>query len=178
MKYNLSISQSPHSKAEKQVYEDYVKEICYLLLVSSLLFATQTCLDIQFAISLITQFSSNPSVILLKKAECILHYFKRITNFQLVLNRHAKRFFDLDSWTNSNWAQDLDYNHSVSFIFDIVRGIVFWSLKKQPTVAALFVKTKYIASTKATKKVIQLQMLLLEPNFPQITVTTRVTQSW
>jgi len=31
---------------------------------------------------------------------------------------------------------------------------VFWSLKKQPTVAALFVKTKYIASTKATKKVI------------------------
>jgi len=40
VKYNLSISQSPMSEAEKQAYKEYTGNIHYLFLVGSLLFMT------------------------------------------------------------------------------------------------------------------------------------------
>lgn len=41
VKHNLFASQSLNSKAKKWAYKDYAKGIYYLLLMGSLLFATQ-----------------------------------------------------------------------------------------------------------------------------------------
>lgn len=60
--HNLSISQSPSNPDEQQKYNDHSGDIHYLSLIGSLLFATQTQPDIQFAIGLTAQFSGNPGI--------------------------------------------------------------------------------------------------------------------
>ena len=108
VKYSLSLSQSPKTEAEKRAYQDYVGYISYLSLVSSLLFATQTRPDIQFAVGLVAQFGSNPGIAYHEAAKCILHYLKGTTNYNLVLGRRREGKFDLIGWSDSNWTQDVD----------------------------------------------------------------------
>ena len=134
---------------------------------------TQTWPDIQFAANIIAQFGGNPEVAYLKAAKYILCYLKGTTDFGLVLGRQTKENFDLVGQTDSNWAQDPDNCHSVGrFIFNIARGSISWSLKKQPTVTTSLVEAEYITSASATKEAIWLYTLLEEPDFSQITVTT------
>jgi len=68
VKHNLSTTQSPQSKAEKQAYKNYAGDIHYLSLVGSLLFATQTRPDIQFTVNLVAQFGDNPGIAHLEAA--------------------------------------------------------------------------------------------------------------
>jgi len=106
VKNNLSTSQSPTSKAEKHAYKGYSDGIHYLSLVGSLLFATQTHPDIQFAVSLVAQFGGNPGVAHLEATKCILCYLKGTVDFRLVLGKQQNSNFDLVGWTNSNWGQN------------------------------------------------------------------------
>ena len=172
IKHNLSISQSPISEAEKQAYKEYAGHIHYLSLVRSLLFATQTWPDIQFAVNLIAQFGSNPGIAHLEAAKHILHYLKGIMDFGLVLERQTKGSFDLVGWTDSNWAQDPNDHYLVGeFIFDIAGGSISWSSKKQPIITTSSVEAEYIASASTTKEAVWLHILLEELDFPQATAT-------
>jgi len=53
VKYDLTLSNSPQTEAEKQTYKDYANGIHYLSLVGSLLYATQMWPNIQFVVSLV-----------------------------------------------------------------------------------------------------------------------------
>jgi len=108
VKHSLSLSQSPKTKAEKRAYQDYTGYTPYLSLVGSLLFATQTCPDIQFAVGLVAQFGSNPGIAHHKATKGILCYLKGTANYNLVLGRQREGKFDLIGWSDSNWAQDVD----------------------------------------------------------------------
>jgi len=172
VKHNLSANQSPTSEAEKRAYKDYSDGIHYLSLVGSLLFATQTRPDIQFAVSLIAQFGGNPGIAHLEAAKRILRYLKGTVDFKLVLGRRENGGFDLVGWTDSNWGQDPNDRRSVGgFVFDIAGGCVSWSSKKQNTVATSSVEAEYVASATATKEAIWLWTLLEELNFTQTTAT-------
>jgi len=168
VKHNLSTTQSPQSEAEKQAYKNYAGDIHYLSLVGSLLFATQTRPDIQFAVNLVAQFGGNPGIAHLEAAKRILRYLKGTIDLNLVLGRRMKREFDLVGWTDSNWAQDPDDHRSTSgFAFDVGGGVISWSSKKQPTVATSSVEAEYIASANATKEAVWLRTLLRELDLPQ-----------
>jgi len=52
VKHDLFTSQSPSSKAELNEYLNFSGGIHYLSLVGSLLYATQTCPDVQFLVNL------------------------------------------------------------------------------------------------------------------------------
>jgi len=172
VKHNLFTSQSPISKAEKRAYKDYSDGIHYLSLIGLLLFAIQTQPDIQFAVSLVTQFGDNPGIAHLEAAKCILCYPKGTVDFKLVLGRQENGGFDLVGWTDSNWGQDPDDRRSVgSFVFDIAEGCMSWSSKKQSTVATSSVEAEYVTSATTTKEAIWLRTLLEELNFTQITAT-------
>ena len=120
VKYDLTLSNSPQTEAEKQTYRDYANGIHYLSLVGSLLYATQMWPNIQFAVSLVAQFGSNPGVTHLEATKRILRYLKGTVNFNLVLGHRSRDIFDLVGWTNSSWAQDQDNCRSTSgFVFDI-----------------------------------------------------------
>jgi len=172
VKHDLSLSQSPSTEAEKQAYQDYASDIPYLSLVGSLLFATQTRPDIQFAVGLIAQFGSNPGIAHFKTAKRVLHYLKGTADYNLVLGRRRERRFDLIGWSDSNWAQDVDDCRSTSgFVFDVAGSSVTWSSKKQPTVATSSVEAEYVASANATKEAVWLHTLLTELDFPPMTAT-------
>jgi len=87
VKHDLTLSQSPITEAEKCAFEDYAGDIHYLSLVGSLLFATQTRPDIQFAVGLIAQFSNNPGIAHLEAAKRILRYLKSTVDYNLVLGK-------------------------------------------------------------------------------------------
>ena len=108
IKHSLSISQSLSSEAKLNKYSSFSRGIYYLLLVSSLLYATQTCLNIQFFINLTAQFSENPSIPYLEAAKCILHYLKGTQSFSLVLEYHGRGAVDVIGWTDLNWAGNVD----------------------------------------------------------------------
>jgi transposase InsO family protein len=170
--HNLSLSQCPSNSEELQKYNDYADGIHYLSLVGSLLFATQTRPDIQFAVGLVAQFSKNPGIPHLAASKRILRYLKGTTNFHLVLGQRDSEKLNLIGWSDASWAQDPDTRKSVSgFVFDIYGGSVSWSSKKQSIVATSTMEAEYIASSNATKEAIWLRTLLKELDFPQTTAT-------
>ena len=170
--HGLSLAQCPTDSDGHKDYSEYAKGIQYLSLVGSLLFATQTRPDIQFAVGLVAQFSSNPGIAHLAAAKRILHYLKGTANYALVLGRRDEGSIDLVGWSDASWAQDPDFRRSVSgFVFDIAGGSVSWSSKKQSVVATSSVEAEYIASANATKEAIWLRTLLNELDFPQTTAT-------
>jgi len=172
VKHDLTLSQSPTTEAEKCAFEDYAGDTHYLLLVGSLLFATQTRPDIQFAVGLVAQFSNNPGIAHLEAEKRILCYLKSTVDYNLVLGKREKGKFDLVGWSDSNWAQDRDDCRSTSgFVFDVAGSFISWSSKKQATVATSSIEAEYIASANATKEAIWLCTLLTELDFPLATAT-------
>jgi len=95
IKHSLLLSQLLKTKAEKRTYQNYTSYTFYLSLVSSLLFATQTCPDIQFAVGLVAQFGSNTDIVYYKATKHILYYLKETVNYNLVLERQREGKFDL-----------------------------------------------------------------------------------
>jgi len=134
-------------------YSNFSGGIHYLSLVGSLLYATQTCPDIQFSINHIAQFSGNPGIPHLEAAKCILCYLKGTQDFSLVLGHYGRGAIDIIGWTDSDWAGNVDTRRSVGG-FDVARGCVFWSSKKQASVATSLVEAKYVASGNATKEAV------------------------
>jgi len=166
VKHELSLSQSPQTKAEKHAYKSYAQDMHYLSLVGSLLFAMQMRPDIQYAVGLIAQFGANPGVAHLEAAKCILRYLKGTADYHLVLGRRWEGYFDLVDWSDSNWAQDMNDCRSTSgLIFDVVDSSIAWSSKKQATVATSSVEAEYVAFTNATKEAVWLHTLLTELDF-------------
>jgi len=95
VKHSLFISQFLFSKTEQNEYSSFSEGIHYLFLVGSLLYATQTYLDIQFSVNLIAQFSRNPSISYLEVTKCILYYLKGTQDFSLVLEHHGRGAIDI-----------------------------------------------------------------------------------
>ena len=108
VKHNLSTLQSPKTKEEVTKYLEYSNSLHYLKIVGALLYTTQTRPHIQYAISIVSQFGSNPGKPHFEAAKCILRYLKGTANLGLTLGCSRNEFVDLVGWTDSNWAQDLN----------------------------------------------------------------------
>ena len=105
--------------------------------------------------NLVVQFGSNPGIIHLEAAKCILCYLKGTIDLNLVLGRQMKEGFDLVGWTDSNWAQDPNDHQSMSeFAFDVGERVISWLSKKQPTIVTLSVEAEYIVSANTTKEAV------------------------
>lgn len=87
--HNLSLLQFSKTSENAKSDAKYARGTNYLSMVESLLYATQTCSDIQFAMSLVAQFANNPSILHLITQKCILCYLKNTRNYGLVLSRFA-----------------------------------------------------------------------------------------
>ena len=172
VKHNLSTSQSPKTEEETMKYLEYASGLHYLEIVGALLYATQTHPDIQYAVSVVSQFGSNPGKSHLEAAKRILCYLKGTANLALTLGSSGSESVDLVGWTDFNWAQDPDSCRSIGgFLFKIAGGSVSWSAKKQPTVALSTVEAEYMAAANVTKEAIWLRVLLEDLGYPRINAT-------
>jgi len=60
-------------------------------------------------------------------------------------------------------VKDLSDLHSfLGFVFMMGSGAIFWSSKRQPTIALLTTKAEYTATTQATKEAIWMTKLMKE----------------
>jgi hypothetical protein len=140
--------------------------------VCSVLYATQTCPDCQYAVSTLAQFSANPGKAHFEAVKRVLRYLKGTADFGLTFGGSGEGV-DLIGWTDSDWAQDTDSRHSVgSFVFDVAGGSVSWSSKKQPMVALSTVEAEYMATSNATREAIWLWTLLEDFGFTQAEAMT------
>lgn len=152
--------------------QEYANGVHYLALVGSLLYATQTRPDIQFAVGLVSQFSRNPGKPHLTAAKRILGYLGGTADFRLTLGGRNNKEVDIVGWTDSDWAQDPDNRRSVGgFTFDVAGGVVSWSSKKQATVALSTAEAEYMAASNATKEAVWLRTLLGDLGYPQVKAT-------
>ncbi len=92
VKHGLSASQSPKTAEELAQYLEYAKGINYLELTGSLLYATQTRPEMQFAVGVIAQFGGNPGIPHLEAAKRCLRYLKGTADFVLTFGAHKRRF--------------------------------------------------------------------------------------
>jgi hypothetical protein len=170
VKASLSKEQSPANEEEKRQYAEVAKGFSYAECLGAVLYMTQTRPDIQYAVGICSQFTSNPGKAHLVALKRILRYLKGTMSFGLVLGR--KNGTDLVGWTDSDWGQDADTRRSTGgFVFDVAGGIVSWSSKKQPTVALSTVEAEYMAAANATREAIWLRTLLEDLGFQQTSAT-------
>ena len=142
---------------EQNEYSSFSEGIYYLFLVGSLLYATQTCSDIQFSVNLITQFSRNSGISHFEATKCIICYLKGTQDFSLVLGYYERGAINVIGQTNSDWASDIKTRCSVGgFVFDVARGCISWSSKKQVSVAISSIETEYIVLANVTKEAVWL----------------------
>ena len=98
--HHLSQTQTPCNQFEQEEYERYARGIRYISLVGSLLYATQTRPNIQFAVGLTAQFMGNPGIPHLSACKRILQYLKGTKNLLLRLGGLKKGGMTLIGWSD------------------------------------------------------------------------------
>jgi hypothetical protein len=79
----------------------------------------------------------------------------------------------LTRYTDADWANDLADRKSTSgYVFKLAGGVISWSSKKQPSIALLSTKAKYIAGAHMAKEVVWLQHLFSKVGLPDNGPTT------
>src|SRR5260221_1362962 len=113
-----------------------------------------TCLDISFAITKLSQYSSNPGEEHWIAINQLLQYLNATKNYRLAYDRNSE-YNDESGYSDSDLAGDPRDHHLISsFIFIMAGAAISWSSKKQPSVALSSTEGEYMAMTHATKEAI------------------------
>jgi hypothetical protein len=130
--------------------------------------------DLAASISIISQFSANPSDGHLHAAKRVLRYLRKTTHYKLHLGAFADdnsvqtqtQHLQLYGYSDASWGDDLPTRRSTSgYVFYLSKGPVSWSSKKQATVALSSTEAEYMALTHAAKEAIWLRRFLTELRF-------------
>jgi len=122
-----------------------------------------TQLDLTYTIAALGRHTANPGPNHQHALKCVFCYLWATADHQLVLGHNATSVPTLLSYTNSNWASNIDDHKSTSgYIFTLEGGTISWSSKKQPTVTLSSTEAKYIASAHTIKEATWLRLLLSE----------------
>jgi hypothetical protein len=120
--------------------------------------------DIAFAITTLSQFSSNPGPKHWMAIKRLLRYLRGTLNYTLTYGNIASHMTpSLIGYCDSDWGSNVDDRRSITgYVFLLAGGAVSWQAKKQPTVALSSVEAEYMASTQATKEAIWWRTFLKE----------------
>ncbi|XP_070660467.1 uncharacterized mitochondrial protein AtMg00810-like [Malus domestica] len=136
----------------------------YQRLVGNLIYLTITCLDITFAVSLVSQFMHAPIVEHLNIVKRILHYLKRsIDRGILMRNNHATK---IHAYTDVDWAGSaIDRKSTIGYCTFVVGNIVTWKSKKQQVIARSSAEAEYRAMAATACELIWLKSFLFDLRF-------------
>jgi transposase InsO family protein len=135
----------------------------YQSIIGSLLYLVRgTRSDIAYAVTKLSQYSSDPSTIHEQALKRVLRYIRGTSNYCLEY-KASNGSNILQAFTDSDWGGDVDSRRSMSgYVFLFGGGAVNWSSKTQATVALSSVEAEYAATTHAAKEAIWLSRLLRE----------------
>jgi hypothetical protein len=110
--------------------------------------------DLAFAVSMLSQFATNPSDKHWKALKRVFHYFKAMHDLGLKygpFGDNDKSSFN--SYTDSDWGVDKESRKSTSgYVFILGGGAISWTFKRQQTIVLSSCKAEYMAMTLAVKE--------------------------
>jgi hypothetical protein len=128
--------------------------------------------DIGYAITSLSQYSSNPGEEHWTAINRLLRYLNATKHFKLIYNGNSKHD-DETGYSDSDWAGDpRDYRSVSGFVFTMAGTAISWSSKKQSSVALSSTEGEYMATTHATKEAVWIQNFLQDIGFPIPNSTT------
>jgi hypothetical protein len=116
--------------------------------------------DLAFTVTLLSQFSSNPSKEYLAAAKHTLRYLKLTKDWML---KYLKPTTDITCYTDSSYASDQDDRKSFSgYVLYCGKSAISWYSKKQNSVALSTTEAEYMAMSPAAKQLIWIKNGLKE----------------
>ena len=124
-----------------------------------------------YAISKLSQFSSNPTEQHHQALKRVLRYLKGTKGLGLTYRKGEQG--ELISWTDSSWASDLDDTKSTSgYLVQLNGAAVSWCSQKQLTVAKSTCEAEYVGQSDAGSEIVWLRGLLEDLGVHPIGSTT------
>ncbi|KAJ9543865.1 LOW QUALITY PROTEIN: hypothetical protein OSB04_023572 [Centaurea solstitialis] len=119
--------------------------------------------DIAFAVSRLSQFTSNPGTNHWKAVGRVLGYLKRTSDLELTYNTHLGI---LEGYTDASWIDNSDDSKSTSgWIYTLAGGAISWASKKQTCIAHSTMEAELIALAVAGKEAEWIRDLLTNLHF-------------
>jgi hypothetical protein len=109
--------------------------------------------DIAFAVSALSRYSTRPFTSHLTAAKRVLRYLKSAADFKLVFPRSPTDSSPLVGYTDSDFARDINGRKSQGgYIFKAYSGPVSWKSYKQSMVALSTTEAEYVACSEAARE--------------------------
>jgi hypothetical protein len=172
----LSKSDCPATDIEREA----VKAIPYQSAIGAIMYCMLgTRPDIAFAITALSQYSSNYGAKHWTAVKHLLRYLQGTQDYKL---SYGLKKGDGDpvlfGYCDSDWGNDIDDRRSYTgYAFILAGGAVSWQSKKQPTTALSSVEAEYMAATQATKEAIWWRTFLSELGLVIAGSTVLITDS-
>ena len=120
-----------------------------------------TCPDIAFAVTHLSQFSTNPTKDHYKAAQHICCYLVGTRDYKLVYTWEEDK--GLVAYTDSHWAAYTIQCHSVTgYFFKLANGIISWRSHAQKTIALSSMEAEYMVISDCSRQVIWIKTLIKE----------------
>ncbi|KAL6313697.1 hypothetical protein AAG906_010115 [Vitis piasezkii] len=133
----------------------------YKRLVGKLNYLTVTRPDIAYAVSIVSQFMSAPTVKHWAALEQILCYLKRAPGLGILYSNHGHA--QIECFTDADWAgSKADRRSTTGFCVFVGGNLVSWKSKKQNVVSRSSAESEYRAMVQATCEIMWLYHLLIE----------------
>ena len=121
--------------------------------------ATCTRPDISAAVSVLSQFMSNPSETHWTGVKRVLRYLRGTSNYGLVYDGNGSN--ELYGFCDADWAGDMNTRRSTSgYVFRFGNSSITWCSRRQATVAKSSTEAEYVSLSSASQELIWLRRLL------------------
>jgi hypothetical protein len=139
----------------------YISVELYYRLVGKLLYYTNTRIDLQFAVSIVSRFMSQPQQAHLDAALHILKYIKTTLDYGILYK--YKKNEDSRGYTDADWGSYIDTRRSTrGYNFTLNGGEITWLSKRQQTMSGSSTESEYQSLSNGAQEAVWLKRLLLE----------------
>ncbi|GKB08822.1 retrovirus-related pol polyprotein from transposon TNT 1-94 [Tanacetum coccineum] len=138
-----------------------VAQLEYASVIGCLMYATHcTRPDIAFAVSKLSQYTSNPSLEHWRAVSKVLGYLKRTSALNLTYTSYPGV---LEGYSDASWVNHTGDSKSMSgWIYTLAGGAVSWASKKQTCISHSTMEAEFIALAAAGKEAEWMRDLLLD----------------
>jgi hypothetical protein len=131
----------------------------YRQIIGSLIYLTNTRLDICFVVNTLSQFLVKPRHVHLVATKHVMRYLKGTIDYGL--NYDGDHDFTLSGYTDANWAGNVsDRKNTSRCCFSLGSAMISWQSRKQSSICLSTVEEEYIVSCSASCEAIWLRKLL------------------
>jgi hypothetical protein len=138
---------------------ELIDAMLYRQIIGSLVYLTNTRLDICFSVNTLSQFLVEPRHVHLMPAKHVMRYLKG--TIDCGLSYDGDHDFTLSGYTDADWTGSVfDRKNTSGCCFSLGSAMISWQSRKQSNIALSTVEAEYIVACSASCEAIWLRKLL------------------